>query len=154
MYWVGQEFCSGFSLTPYGKTQTNFFANPVCYICISIQLRTTAICCTLYSQGSFYSRKFVHFYNLDPFHPLPHLPICFLYLWILFFSDLSLSIIRSIYFICPQSCPAYSSMHTRQIQLYTTLKVSFILSISPVTMERTWNSALTGQGSSLPATSY
>ena len=149
----------------------NFFANPVCYKYISIQLRATAIHCTLYSQGLFYSRKFVQFDNLDPFHPLPHLPICFLYLWILFFffkiphigeiiwylffSDLSLSIIRNIYFICPHSCLAYSS-HTHETDptLYNFENQLHFISISSVTMERTWNSALTGQGSSLPATSY
>lgn len=29
VYWVGQEVCLGSSVTFYGKTQTNFLANPI-----------------------------------------------------------------------------------------------------------------------------
>ena len=30
-YWVGQKVHSGFSVKGYGKTQTNFLANPILY---------------------------------------------------------------------------------------------------------------------------
>ena len=38
LYWVGQKVRSGFSVRSYGKTQTNFLANPIynygeLYIC-------------------------------------------------------------------------------------------------------------------------
>ena len=35
-YWVGQKFCSGFSITFYRETQTNFLANPVDKPCEAI----------------------------------------------------------------------------------------------------------------------
>ena len=32
MYWVGQPVCLGLSITPFGKTQTKPFANPILFI--------------------------------------------------------------------------------------------------------------------------
>ena len=58
MYWVGQKVRSGFSVTSYGKTHTNFLANPIpqCYM-----IRAGGIhgCRTVDTEGWLYSYTWV-----------------------------------------------------------------------------------------------